>query len=256
MACGIATADENNATIDHDYTKARSHDTMRGILKNAVLSLVLGLFLAAPAAAESFEEGLRAYEDGDYRSALEVFRPLADEDHPMAQHMLGIMRRDGKGVSQDHGEAVRWLREAAEQDYNWAQLDLGQMYVRGAGVPRDHAKAVHWFRKAAEQGLPTAQYNLATMYLRGEGVVQDFDKAVQWLRKAAEQGEPDAQYNLGVAYFQGKGVAQDHVQAAKWLSLAVMGETAYAEALSRVEKEMTPEQIREAQRLVLEWQPR
>jgi uncharacterized protein len=39
-------------------------------------------------------------------------------------------------------------------------LDLGWMYADGRGVTQDDGQAVSWFRKAAEQGDAVAQNNL------------------------------------------------------------------------------------------------
>ena len=41
------------------------------------------------------------------------------------------------------------------------------MYREGRGVPQDAGEALRWFRLAAEQGHATAQYNLWFMYERG-----------------------------------------------------------------------------------------
>ena len=71
------------------------------------------------------------------------------------------------------------------------------MYADGKGVKQDHKEAVTSYRKAAEQGVANAQFNLGTMYSKGQGVKQDYTKAVTWYRKSAEQGYALAQYNLG-----------------------------------------------------------
>ncbi len=82
--------------------------------------------------------------------------------------------------------------------------------------------------------------------------------------KAAEQGDAEAQYNLGLMYATGIGVPEDHVQAYKWLVLASVG-TPDAKNLDRVKwkmaerlrkrlrRNMTEEQLAEANRLASEW---
>ena len=74
------------------------------------------------------------------------------------------MYENGRGVTQDYAEAVRWYRLAAEQDYARGQTNLGFMYDNGHGVTQDYAEAVRWFRLAAEQDNATAQGNLGFMY--------------------------------------------------------------------------------------------
>ncbi len=66
------------------------------------LSIVVGLvcMLAAPVLA-GFQEGLDAYNRGDYDTALKEMRPLAEQGVAAAQHNLGVMYRMGHGVPQD-----------------------------------------------------------------------------------------------------------------------------------------------------------
>ena len=96
------------------------------------------------AAAGPFNDGVAAYERGDYATALRLWRPLAEEGDALAQYNLGLMYGKGEGVPQDDAEAVKWYRLAAEQGFAKAQLNLGFMYARGRGVPQDDAEAVKW----------------------------------------------------------------------------------------------------------------
>jgi len=81
-------------------------------------------------------------------------------------------------------------------------------------------------------------------------------EAADWCRWAADQGDPGAQYNLGVCYAEGRGVPPDCVQAHLWLDLASSQGVAKAkELMSTVERQMTPEQLAEAQRLAREFKP-
>jgi hypothetical protein len=147
------------------------------------------------------------------------------------------------------------LRKDAEQGNAPAQFNLGWMHEYGEGVPKDSAKAVEWYRKAAEQGHAKAQSNLGVMYAKGDGVPKDSAKAVQWWRKAAEQGYAAAQNGLGVMYAKGEGVPKDTVSAYMYLNLASSTESNAAKARDELAKEMTPDQISEAQRLSREWKP-
>jgi TPR repeat protein len=116
-------------------------------------------------------------------------------------------------------------------------------------MPRDYQEAFQWFSKAAGQGHPDAQVNLGLMYVRGEGVTKNMDEAVKWFRSSAEQGNSVAQYNLGVCYLQGEGVSTDPQEAYKWLALATsQGDTQAREVLDKLETELTPAQIAEAQK--------
>jgi TPR repeat protein len=145
-------------------------------------------------------------------------------------------------------------RVKAEQGDAYAQYNLGLMYRKGQGVAQDYKEAIKWYRLAAEQGVADAQYNLGVAYYKGQGVAQDYKEAVKWTRLAAEQGVAEAQTNLGVMYAQGKGVAQDYVMAHMYWNVAgVSGHKNAIKGRGLVEKEMTPSQIAEAQKLAKEW---
>ena len=62
----------------------------------------------------AFEDGIAAYDRGDYATALRLWQPLAEEGDPYAQNNLGFMYAEGDGVPLDHIKAARWYRLAAE----------------------------------------------------------------------------------------------------------------------------------------------
>jgi len=148
---------------------------------------------------------------------------------------------------------VRWYQMAAEQGNAIAQNNLGVMYDKGLGVPQDYVEAVRWYQMAAEQGNAIAQNNLGVIYDKGLGVPQDYVEAVRWYQMAAEQDNGIAQIKLGVMYQNGHGVPQNYVYAHVWFSLPRWGWGVLMK--NAVEKLMTPEQLAEAQRLALRWQP-
>ena len=111
-------------------------------LLTLVTSALLTLLLPALASAHHLA-GFHAYEEGDYATALKEYRPLAEQGDADAQHNLGFMYGEGRGVPQDYKEAVHWYRRAAAQGHAEAQAKLGQMYGAGWGVPQDYKEAVH-----------------------------------------------------------------------------------------------------------------
>ena len=137
------------------------------------------------------------YNAKQYAKAVEWYRIAAEQGYARAQHNLGIMYYNGRGVTQDYAEAVRWYRMAADQGNARAQCNLGNKYSMGQGVPQDYAEAVRWYRKAAEQGDATAQYYLALCYKNGEGVPKDLSEARRWFQKAADQGLEIAKMSCG-----------------------------------------------------------
>ena len=81
----------------------------------------------------------------------------------------------------------------------------------------------------------------------------DFSNAMRMFRLVAEQGDSAAQYNLGVMYHNGQGVPQDNICSHAWFNIAASnGSDLGAGNRDKVVKEMTKDQIAEAQRLVRE----
>jgi TPR repeat protein len=115
---------------------------------------------------------------------------------------------------------MRWWRKAADQGDAGAQTNLGLAYSHGKGVTQDHEEAVRWWRKAADQGNAEARTNLGLAYANGEGVPQDHAEAVRWWSRAADQGNALAQFGLGNAYHLGQGVPPDEATAYFWANLA------------------------------------
>jgi TPR repeat protein len=121
----------------------------------------------------------------------------------------------------------------------------------------DDNEAVKWFRRAAEQQYASAQNQLGMMYEKGRGVPQDFVKAADWYRKAAERGYGGAQNNLAIAYALGQGVPKDLIEAYKWFALAAThGDNNRAELRETISKQLTPEQLAQAEQRVKEFVPR
>ncbi len=189
---------------------------------------------------KQFQDGVTAYNSGNYSEALNLFMPLAEQGYAKAQFFLGDLYTGGKGVPQDDKQAVYWLQKAAEQGLAVSQYVLGTMYASGKGVPQDDKQAVQWYQKAAEQGYADwfqkaaeqgdaeAQFLLGTMYDLASGVPENDKQAVYWNQKAAEQGHAGAQFFLGSMYDLGSGVPEDDKQAVYWYQKSA--EQGHAEA--------------------------
>jgi TPR repeat protein len=121
-----------------------------------VLSLLCGA--AEPVVAEPFEEGFKAFEGGNYPTAMRLLRPLAAEGDAKAQYNVGVMYEEGLGVSIDYTEAVGWLLQAAEQGHSEAKNHLGFLYLYGRGVSQDYVSAHMWFDLAASEGNARAVF--------------------------------------------------------------------------------------------------
>lgn len=214
-----------------------------------------------------FDDGMKAYKEGDWAKAAQILKPIAEDDNANsaeAQLRLGLLAERGLGMPKDTAAAVKWIKRAADSGNATAQAHLGRLYRLGAGVPKDGAQAARYSIKGASQGNAIAETNLGYMALEGLGGPADPVAANGWFKRAADQGDPSAMMALGTAYEQGRGIAKDPVQARKWYSLVVVtGSGDYeADLAERTKKanealaaKMTPAQIDQADKLVAEFKP-
>ena len=103
-----------------------------------------------PAARADFNDGVVAYTMGEYQSAYNTMRSLAEtSDHAYAQYYVGMMYLNGQGVEQSYADAGTWFRKAAEHSIPQAQYKLATLYFNGQGVPRDFEYAYAWYSAGA-----------------------------------------------------------------------------------------------------------
>ena len=165
-------------------------------MKKWILCIASILLLCSSVArADDIDDGVKAYDEGNYAQAIELFLPLANQGDAAAQFYLGLMYDKGKGVTQDYKEAVKWYRLAAAQGDTDAQFNLGSMYAKGEGVIQDYKEALKWYRLAAEQWYADAQSILGVMYTNGEGVIQDYIRTHMWLNLSASNGDKNGSKN-------------------------------------------------------------
>jgi hypothetical protein len=107
-------------------------------------------------------DGLKAYEEEDYKTAFELFSQACD---------MG----DANGC-----------------------LNLGVMYYNGGDVQRDIPKAIELFKKACDMGDANGCLNLGLIYESGEGedVQKDIPKAIELYTKACDMGYAYGCYRL------------------------------------------------------------
>ncbi|MDP6565601.1 MAG: tetratricopeptide repeat protein [Alphaproteobacteria bacterium] len=158
------------------------------VLAKVVAVLVVAVpFIVGPqsnAAADRFQEALRAFDEGKYAMAMRLWRPLAER-----------------------GDAD-------------ALFGIAMMYDNGYGLARDYAAAAKWYRRAAERGSVMAQHNLGLMHFNGEGVAQDYVRAHMWLDIASVNGDRSSRTGKKIVAEQMTGVqiAEAKTLARMWLA--------------------------------------
>lgn len=187
-------------------------------LKKFLLTHCFFMFLLSPVSwGDEFQKGFAAYENKDYAAAITIFKALAQ---------------------QGHGNAL---------------LTLGHMLYLGEGVEQDRTAAVGLYKLAADKGIPMAQLRIGITFYTGDILPQNYPAAAKYLTLAAEQGNSAAQAMLGSLYFLGEGVLKDDVAAYMWMNIAAsLGNDEASTNRDLIAKEMTPNQVAEAQRLARE----
>ena len=161
---------------------------LRVLISGVVLSCMLAAIpgsgdALADDAAETFEQGLAAYNRGDLVGALAVFREAAEGGSADAQAWLGYLL----DFAEDDAEAVKWYRASAEQGHAEGLAGLADMYAKGEGVEKDLAEARSLYEKAADAGQDRAARVLAAAYENGGlDLEPDAGQAAYWAARAKE----------------------------------------------------------------------
>ena len=97
---------------------------MNRTFQAVVAALILAVGIAGSVAAGPLDDGMAAFNLGDYATAMRLWRPLADQGDALPQTFLGNMYKNGWGVPQEYATAVSWYRKAADQGFAYAQNSL------------------------------------------------------------------------------------------------------------------------------------
>ena len=78
------------------------------------VATILALSFAGPAVSGPFEDGVAAYKQQHYVTAMNLWRPLAEAGDQEAQGAIGVLYRDAQGVPVGRVlEAYMWFSLAA-----------------------------------------------------------------------------------------------------------------------------------------------
>ena len=126
---------------------------MRVLGKPQIMLLFLLCYVSAGYAKDSLETGVKAFEEGDYRTSLQNWLPLAEANHAEAQLFMGVLYRYGLAVEKNPQQSAYWYRRAAENGDVDAQNELGFFYELGWGVKQDIWQAESWYEQVREQDI-------------------------------------------------------------------------------------------------------
>jgi hypothetical protein len=162
-----------------------------GRLPKLARALSICLLLVATAAfAGAYEDGVAAYDRGDYANSLASWLPLAGHGHRTAAFNVAVLYEKGLGTPQDFREAARWYVKAAEEGDLEAAYNVAAFYETGTGVDKNVELARKWYVSI----IANPQSDAASSALK------------QRARKRLAQLEPDTQEI--VAYEGGRFVVE------------------------------------------------
>ena len=93
-----------------------------------------------------------AYDRADYKTALKVWLPSAEQGDAEAQLAVGEIFEKGLGTEPNYEVAIFWYQKAADQGNKSALFNLGTLYEQGLGVEKDRLQEINYYRQA--WGMP------------------------------------------------------------------------------------------------------
>lgn len=100
----------------------------KSILIGVAIVLLAGTSTASSRAwAGPWEDGMAAYNRGDYVPANKLFRPLAQAGNAKAQNVIGVMYRKGQGVARSPARAFMLFSMAAARGDAGAKAELAEV---------------------------------------------------------------------------------------------------------------------------------
>ena len=167
--------------------------TFRSIFLFFALGLSLGNTWAVGFKSECERKQEEFQSDPQYITAQNLSRKNKDEDalkqfifaanknNLEAYIDVGLIYLNGWGnTPQNTTEGLKWIKSAAKRDYGPAQEALGSIYSLGIKVPMDYVEAANWYKLASGNSCIRSWLSLSMMYENGEGVRRDIVKSHMW----------------------------------------------------------------------------
>jgi hypothetical protein len=139
-----------------------------------------------------FDEGVAAYDSGDFAGAYAIWLPLAKAGDLGAMRNVGHMLRLGVGVEQDIERALWFYERAARAGLASAALNAGMLRIEPGTSYYDVQKGAEWLDLAAVGGSPDAMWELAQLIEREEKTAKNTRAAQALIRQAGALGHEQA----------------------------------------------------------------
>ncbi|CAJ0892046.1 8268_t:CDS:2 [Entrophospora sp. SA101] len=147
----------------------------------------------------SFDEGVKAHENGDFIRAWECFNSHHMIDNLEATYWVGHYLYEGYLGEKKIDEAISLYKLAADRGVPKAQYSYAKSLIENDIDANDDSNSLkckeilEYLELAAHGGIPSAIYMLGDIFLNGKyNVEKDENLAVQYLKMAALKNNQDA----------------------------------------------------------------
>ncbi len=197
--------------VRRNYIQAVRWAQLSAMHGNVISQLLMGAFL---------EDGVGVKRNKE--QAIHWYKKASNSSVEIgARQRLGTLYIEGKGVSQNTEEGLKYLNESAEMGDVHAAFQLGMIYYNGKFVEQDYKKAFDWYKKAAERKF-TDKKNHGLEVIFGQVVVygEMYTRTVGQIMKRNSFVSRDAQFYMGLMYETGRGTEKDMELSKKWYQKA------------------------------------
>src|SRR5690606_9818216 len=199
-------------------------------MKRIFAFLCLTLFSLSSVADEAhFHEGYQLIRAKQFKAAISVLTPLAEQGHADAQYWLGLSYRLGR-PDQDFSDMeseLHWYREAAQNNQPYALWRLGRgeyltCQLLGACEHKNKKlveKAKEIWRQRAAQGDSEAMYQVGVRALGWKQWIPYYNlySRSEWMKKAIQHGYLEAAEDL---YYMLEDLGSNEQEKITWLRIA------------------------------------
>lgn len=173
-------------------------------------------------------QAMQAYNNLDYKRAIDLFQQAAQQNIAEAYTMLGFTYYWGDGWGgTNYQKAKESFEKALSMGDIKANYGLGLQYNSGNGVTKNTNTAQDFFRKSfsvvqekSKEGDNFWMGRLSSMFRNGHGVTKNLEEGIRLLKIAVSNQNAQAQLNLGYAYHYGEGVPKNLQEAVRLYRLA------------------------------------
>ncbi len=149
-------------------------------MKRISIMMILAVVFSANIFSQDYElrQAKRLIENGEYKEAALVLRPLAENGNAEAQYLAGTLFFEGKGVVKSEEQGLKYMGLAASQDYVEALNGLLNYHLN---VKCDTIVAIQTALKYIDSSVAKETYLgafLANLYASGKGVEKDVNLAM------------------------------------------------------------------------------